>query len=148
MLAIPGEDLGWMAVLRVVFEDPEQLEKVTKLIAWKKNLPEDKTHYLPPSNFKGKAQGAELVSDGVIVEEVGESAAAMNKQTGTNNSCNPNESVNNSSHRSNNVKVIELPEEVTIEGVINQKIEETRVEEVEEVLGGRDESLILAENLW
>ena len=131
-------------MLRVVFGDLEPLEKVTKLMAWKKNL---QTRYLPPTNLKGNAQGAVLVSNGVVVEEVeGESAAAMNKEIGKNNSSHPNESVNNSSHPSENLNVTESPEEVTIEGVINEEVEETRVEEVEVVLGVRgDEFSALGE---
>ena len=47
--------------------DPEQLEHVGKLMAWKQSLPEDQTQYVPPTAKDGQAEGAVLVSDGVVV---------------------------------------------------------------------------------
>ena len=39
VVAVPGEDLGWMAVLRFRCGDPEQLYRVAKMMSWKHTLP-------------------------------------------------------------------------------------------------------------
>ena len=68
-LAVPGEDLGWTAVLRFVCGDTAQLCRVAKLMEWKHTLPEDQMQYVPPTSQDGCAQGAVLVSEGVVVQE-------------------------------------------------------------------------------
>ena len=139
MLAIPGEELGWTAVLRFLCGDPEQLARVAKIMQWKKNLPKEETLYLPPTTLKGKAQGAVLVSDGVVVEELErESGAEKNKEpcslkeTETNNSSHPIDTVNNSSHPRGNIKV---SKSVMVESVSNQEVEETSVKDSGKALG-------------
>ena len=66
---MPGEHLGWTAVLHFVCGDPAQLSRVVKLMEWKHALPEDHTRYVPPTSQDGCAQGAVLVSEGVVVQE-------------------------------------------------------------------------------
>ena len=68
VLAVPGEDLVWTAILKFVCNDPVQWTRVANLLKWKKAL--QRTTNIPPTSKDGHIQGAVLVSDGVeVVEE-------------------------------------------------------------------------------
>ena len=69
VLAVLGEDLGYKAVLRFCCRDPEQLDRVAKMMSWKHTLPEDQKRYVPPTTLQVITKGAVLVSEGVVVEE-------------------------------------------------------------------------------
>ena len=99
VLAIPGEELGWTAVLRVAYGDPDQLERVAKLMQWKRNLPEEDIHFIPPTTHNGKTQGAVLVSQGVVIQRRGRACGRHDGE------------VNKEIHPSENDKVIEPPRE-------------------------------------
>ena len=100
VLAIPGEELGWTAVLRVAYGDPDQLERVAKLMQWKRNLPEEDIHFMPPTTLNGKTQGAVLVSHGVVMQGGDMHVVDSLKKDGE---------INKEIHPSENDKVIEPP---------------------------------------
>ena len=50
VLAVPGKDLEWTAVLKFDCGDEAQWSRVSRIIAWKKSLPEDQKRFLPPTS--------------------------------------------------------------------------------------------------
>ena len=128
---------GKATVLRVAYGDPDQLKRVAKLMLWKRNLPEEDIHFMPPTTHNGKTQGAVLESQGVVIQGGDMHVVNTLQKDGE---------VNKEIHPSENDKVVESPDEVTERNVKEQSREETRVEVEQTVLGdGVDLTSELAE---
>ena len=52
VLAISGEELGWMVVLRFLCKDPQQMERVANITRWKKDLQRIKSNSCLPQGRK------------------------------------------------------------------------------------------------
>ena len=66
-VAVPGEELSWMAALRVKMTDESNTAKLINHIAKMEELLEADTHYLPPRMEDGKVLSAVRVSKGEVV---------------------------------------------------------------------------------
>jgi len=68
-LAVPGEEMKWIAILRVDILDMDMLTKINKITKEKEKLREADLHYLPPRILDGQVQGEMLFSEGEVVEK-------------------------------------------------------------------------------
>ena len=138
VLAVPGEDLGWTAVLRFDCGDPEQLQRVGKMMEWKRALPEDQTQYVPPTKQEGLVKGAVLVSEWeVVVQEQGltENVAQKDGSSTVSN----HSSENNSYGVSQKVQVTD--EATNVSGTQSPEVQVTDVERRDIVVGIGDEAV-------
>ena len=105
---------------------------------WKHALPEDHTRYVPPTSQDGCAQGAVLVSEGVVVQEdpkecLGESNENNTPLGGDNDKVDG--IVEETIHPSKLVSVERSPEEKVTDDEISEEVAVEGVEVGEKVLG-------------
>ena len=68
-VAVPGKDISWMAAMSFDMGDLDELQFLHHHLHKTRQLPEEETHFLPPSMEQGKLRGAVTVSQGTVVAE-------------------------------------------------------------------------------
>ena len=85
VVAVPGKDISWTAAMSFDMGDLDELLLLHHHLYNTRQLPEEETHFLPPSMEQGKLRGAVTVTQDIVVaeEEMGTQEEYVDEATQT-----------------------------------------------------------------